>query len=123
MKTFMLVIHWGTYVYYLYVFGYASLFKVFRKESMMTSMKSLGFGETWTLVIGYGELLGVIGLIAGLWRHEFKNASVLWLFPFGVGALIAHFAHDDYKYFVNALLMCVFSIVLLATDKHFRISL
>ncbi len=90
---------------------------------MMTGMKELGFSETWTVLIGFGELLGVIGLIVGLWKHELKNASVLWLFPFGVGALIAHFAHHDYKHFVEALLMCVFSIVLLATDKHFRISL
>ena len=119
----MQIIHWASYVYYLYVFGYASLFKVFRKHDMMKSMQDLGFNETWTLVIGYAELLGVIGLIVGLWNHEIKNGAVLWLFPFAVGALTAHFAHNDYKYFFTALLMCVFSIILLATEKHFRIAL
>ena len=123
MKTFISIVHWTAFAYYLYVFGYASLFKVFRKESMMASMNSLGFNETWTMAIGIGELIGVIALIAGLWKHELKNLAVLWLFPFAVGALVAHFAHNDYKFFINALLMCVFSIVLLATDKHFKLSL
>ena len=41
--TIKTAIHWAAFAYYLYVFGYASLFKVFQKESMMQSMQSLGF--------------------------------------------------------------------------------
>jgi glucan phosphoethanolaminetransferase (alkaline phosphatase superfamily) len=123
METFKAIAHWAAYAYYLYVFGYASLFKVFKKTSMVDSMQTLGFDLRWTLIIGYAELLGVIALIAGLWKHELKNAAVLWLFPFAVGALIAHFAHHDYQYYGNALAMCVLSVMLLATDKYFRIAL
>src|SRR5690606_40708445 len=77
MKTTLLIIHWATYAYYLYVFGYASLFKVFQKSSMMEGMEAFGFGKTWALFIGYGELLGVIGLIAGLWIHEDRKSTRL----------------------------------------------
>lgn len=123
MKLLIQIVHWAVYAYYVYLFGYASLFKVFQKQSMMESMDSLGFNKTWTLLIGYGELLGVIGLLAGLWYHEVKNASVLWLFPFAVGALMVHFAHQEYQYYYAALLGCISSIVLLATDKYFKIVL
>lgn len=117
------IVHWAAYACYVYLFGYASLFKVFQKQSMMQSMNSLGFNKTWTLLIGYGELLGVIGLLAGLWYHEVKNISVLWLFPFAVGALMVHFAHNDYQYYYASLSGCIVSVLLLATDKHFKILL
>lgn len=117
------VVHWGTYAYYVYLFGYASLFKVFQKESMMKGMEQFGFNKTWTLLIGYGELLGVLGLLVGLWFHEVKNASVLWLFPFAVGALMVHFAHHDYSDYYGALIGCIASVVLLITDQHFKIIL
>lgn len=117
------IIHWLAYAYYVYLFGYASLFKVSQKQSMMEGMQSLGFNKTWTLAIGIGELLGVIGLLARLWMHEIKNASVLWLFPFAIGALMVHFAHHDYQDFFDALWGCIIAVFLLATDKHFRILL
>ena len=117
------LIHWGTFAYYVYLFGYASLFKVFQKESMMVGMLSFGFDKTWTLLIGYGELLGVVGLLVGIWYHEVKNLAVLWLFPFAVGALMVHFAYHDYQTFYGALLGCIASVVLLATDKHFKLTI
>lgn len=123
MNKITVFIHWAAYAYYVYLFGYASLFKVFRKESMINNMEHLGFDIRWTLFIGYAELLGVAGLIAGLWVHEVKNASVLWLFAFAIGALMVHFAHHEYKHFYGALFGCIASVVLLATDKHFKIIL
>lgn len=123
MQTMQTVIHWAAYTYYVYLFGYASLFKVFQEINMMEGMRSFGFGKTWTSVIGYGELLGVIGLIIGLWHHEVKNAAVLWLFPFAIGALMVHFAHRDYLDFYDALLGCITAVVILITDKYFRVIL
>ncbi|MCS4226132.1 DoxX family protein [Sphingobacterium sp. BIGb0165] len=122
MEIIKSIVHWLSYAYYLYVFGYASLFKVFQKQSMMQSMDSLGFNKTWTLGIGIGELFGVILLLIGLYKPEFKNIGILLLFPFAVGALTAHMAHQEYHHFYNSLIMCVLSIVLLATDKHFKIT-
>ena len=89
----------------------------------MDGMNTLGFGKTWTLVIGYAELLGVVGLLLGLWHNPIKNASVLWLFPFAIGAVMVHFAHNDYRDFYDALMACLISLVLLSTDKHFRVIL
>src|SRR5690606_13559472 len=111
-----------SYAYYLYVFGYASLFKVFQKTSMMQSMQSLGFNKTWTIFIGLGELIGVILLVIGLFKPQYKNLAILLLFPFAVGAFTAHMAHQEYYHFYNSLLMCILSVILLATDKHFRIT-
>ncbi|HMP91751.1 MAG TPA: DoxX family protein [Phnomibacter sp.] len=121
MQTIISFIHRIAYAYFIYLFGYASLFKVFQKQNMMEGMQSLGFGRTWTLLIGYSELLGVIGLIVGLRFHQVKNISVLWLFPFAVGALMVHFAHQDYLYFYDSLFGCIAAVVILGTDKYFRI--
>lgn len=117
------IIHWLAFTYYLYLFGYASLFKVFKKQSMVEGMKDLGFNETWTLFIGVGELLGVIALVIGIFHHEFKNAGVIWLLPFAVGALMVHFAHHDYRYYYDALFGCIAAVIILYTDKHFAIFL
>ncbi|MDR2270786.1 MAG: DoxX family protein [Sphingobacterium sp.] len=121
MEIIKSIVHWLSYTYYLYVFGYASLFKIFQKQSMMQSMDSLGFNKTWTLSIGIGELFGVLLLLIGLYRPEIKNVGILLLFPFAVGALTAHMAHQEYQHFYNSLIMCILTVVLLLTDKHFKI--
>lgn len=123
MKLPVQIIHWIACIYLIYAFGYASLFKVFQKQSMMENMRGFGFGKTWTLFIGYAELLGVIGLIVGVWIHQIKNLSTIWLLPFAIGALMVHFAHNDYKYYDTALNCSIACIILLATDKNFKITL
>lgn len=117
------VIHWLAFCYYLYLFGYASLYKIFQKKEMMAGMESLGFDKTWTLCIGVGEFVGVIALIAGLWSHHLKNAAVIYLFLFAVGALMVHFAHRDYVDFYDALFGAVAAVILLITDEHFKVIL
>lgn len=121
METIKTIIYWLSYAYYLYVFGYASLFKVFQKKSMMNSMQSLGFNQTWTIIIGIGELIGVILIIIGIFKPQFRNVGILMLFPFAVGAFTAHMAHQEYQHFYNALIMCILTFVMLILDKKFKI--
>lgn len=123
METIKTAVHWLSYAYYFYVFGYASIFKVFQKKSMMQSMNSLGFNKIWTISIGILELLGVILIVIGIFKPQYKNAGILFLFPFAVGAFTAHMAHKEYVYFYNSLIMCILTVVLLVTDKNFRIVL
>ncbi len=123
METTRTIIHWLSYAYYLYVFGYASLFKIFQKPSMMESMQSLGFNKTWTIMIGIAELIGVLLIVIGIFTPHVKNAGILFLFPFAIGAFTAHMAHQEYNHFYNSLLMCILTIILLATDKNFKISI
>lgn len=123
MENSKLITYWISYAYYVYIFGYASLFKVFQNESMMQGMQSFGFNKAWTIFIGIGELLGVILMIAGLFKPPLKNLGVLLLFPFAVGAFTAHMAHKDYSEFYDALAMCVLTVVLLWTDKTFKVIL
>jgi uncharacterized membrane protein YphA (DoxX/SURF4 family) len=123
MEKIVSAVHWLAYAYYGYIFGYAGLFKIFKKKSMMTSMESLGFNETWTLVIGWAETLGVVGLIIGLFNPAVKNLSILCLFPFAVGAFTAHMAHNEYVHFHQSLWVCILTFVILLTDKHFKIVL
>ena len=117
------IIHWLSYAYYLYVFAYASLFKVFQKQSMMQNMQSFGFNKTWTILIGLGEFIGVLLIIIGLCKPQLKNTGVLLLFHFAVFAFTVHMAYQEYNYFYNSLIVCVLTFVLLATDKNFRIVL
>ncbi|REC42684.1 DoxX family protein [Chryseobacterium pennipullorum] len=121
METIKTVIYWIGYAYYLYVFGYASLYKVFQKTSMMQSMNSLGFNTTWTILIGVLELLGVMMLVLGLFKPQFRNIAALYLFPFAVGAFTTHMAHHEYNHYYNSLWMCIISVVLLVLDKNFKI--
>lgn len=123
METFKTIVHWPSLTYYLYVFGYASLFKVFQKTSMMQSMESLGFNKTATIIIGIAELIGVIIIVIGIFKPQFKNLGILLLFPFAIGAFTAHMAHQEYHYFYNSLIVCVLSLVLLGTDANFKITL
>jgi uncharacterized membrane protein YphA (DoxX/SURF4 family) len=123
METIKTAIHWLSYAYYLYIFGYASLFKVFQKKSMMQSMESLGFNKTWTIIIGVLESFGVILILIGIFQSQYKNAGILFLFPFAVGAFTTHMAHQEYNHFYNSLIVCVLTIVILLTDKTFSIIL
>ncbi len=123
MEKITTIIHWLSYTYYLYVFGYAALFKIFQKDSMMQSMQSLGFNKTWTILIGIGEFIGVVLLLIGLFKPQYKNLAILLLLPFAIGAFTAHMAHQEYHHYYNALLMCILTVVLLTTDKNFRIQI
>jgi uncharacterized membrane protein YphA (DoxX/SURF4 family) len=123
MELVKTLIYWVSYAYYLYVFGYASLFKVFHKESMMKSMQSLGFNTAWTTLIGVGELIGVILIIIGLFKPSLRNLGILFLFPFAIGAFTTHMAHHEYSHFYNSLIMCILSVVLLWLDKNFKITI
>ena len=60
MKDFKMIIYWASFAYYVYVFGYASLYKVFQKKSMMQNMQALGFNKVPTILIGICELAGVV---------------------------------------------------------------
>ncbi|MBF7093038.1 DoxX family protein [Flavobacterium sp. ALJ2] len=123
METIKTIIHWSGYLYYLYVFGYASLFKIFQKESMMKSMESLGFNKIWTIYIGIGEFIGVLLIVIGLFNPPIKTIGILLLFPFAVGAFTAHMAHQEYNHFYNSLIMCILTVLLLWSDKNFKIIL
>ncbi len=123
METIKTVFYWVSYAYYLYVFGYASLFKVFQKKSMMDSMLSLGFNKTWTILIGIAELIGVILIVAGLIKPQLRNMGILLLIPFSVGAFTAHMAHQEYQHYYNSLIVCILTVVMLVLDNNFKIQL
>lgn len=121
MEIVKTIIYWLSYTYYIYVFGYASLFKVFRKKSMLDNMQFLGFNQIQTTLIGIGELIGIILIIIGLFNPPYRNIGVLWLFPFAIGAFTAHMAHQEYHHFYNALLMCILGLIMLVLDEKFKI--
>jgi hypothetical protein len=111
------------YTGFLFIFNYAALFKIFHWKEMMDGMAWFGFNYTWTTMIGYCELLGVIGLVLGLFYPLIQRLSILWLFPFAIGAFTTHMARSEYHHFYNALFCCIAATVLLLTDKRLRITL
>lgn len=116
------ILHWIAFCGFTYIFGYAGLYKIIRKPDMMEGMASLGFNGTWTLFIGTTEMLGVAGLLAGIFYPAVKNLAVLWLLPFAIGAFTMHMGHHhgpaDYK---ESVICIVLAVVLLWTDRRFRI--
>jgi uncharacterized membrane protein YphA (DoxX/SURF4 family) len=116
-------IHWGGYAYYVYIFGYAALFKVFQKQSMMDSMLSLGFNKSWTIVIGIAETLGVLAVVLGLFYPRLKIIGILFLMPFAIGAFTAHMAHQEYHHFYHSLYVCILTVLLLWTDRYFKVTI
>jgi hypothetical protein len=104
------------------IFGYAGIYKIIKVPAMMEGMQSMGFGETATLLIGWAETLGVIGLIAGIFIPALKPISAIWLWPFAIGALTTHWSyHHPFAEYMNALIVTVAPVVLLATSNHFKI--
>ncbi len=123
MKRALHYLHWAGYLWYIYIFGYAGLFKIFHVQSMVDGMAAFGFDLLWNDIIGCAEVIGVAGLIVGFWKPKIKNLAILWLFPFAIGAITAHMAHREYDHFFNSLAVTLLSYLLLATDKHFKIIL
>ncbi|MBO9683885.1 MAG: DoxX family protein [Flavisolibacter sp.] len=121
MEIFKKVAYWLLISYYIYLFGYASLEKVFQSKQMMDGMNLLGFNKTWTLLIGYGELVGWLIVLFGLYKPAFRNIGMLLLFPFAVGAFTAHMAHHEYSHYFNALYVTVTTPIMLYLDENFRI--
>ncbi len=103
-------IYWLFYISYSYIIMPSALSKIFEKESMMESMLSLGFDRTWTIAIGIVETIGVLMVVTGLWKSQFRTLGVIWLFPFAIGAFTTHMAHQEYEHFYNSLIMCVLPV-------------
>ena len=120
---YKIILHYIALTVFTYIFGYAALYKILKMPGMMAGMKSMGFGETGTLLIGYAEALGVIGILVGLFFPYLKNLSVLWLLPFAIGAFTTHLAfHHNFMNYMNSLIVCVLPFVILATEKTFKIT-
>lgn len=116
------VIHWLSFAAYIYIFGYAALFKIIQLPEMMSGMESMGFGKNWTLVIGWAELFGVLGLLVGVFVPPVKNSAVLFLLPFAIGAFTVHMSyHHAFDSYRNSLIVCILPFILLYTDKKFKL--
>lgn len=117
-------IHWIALAVLIYIFGYAGLYKIFGVPGMMEGMAALGFGETWTFLIGLAEVTGVAGVIIGLFYRPVKIISLLLLFPFAVGAFTVHIAFQDpFPIYLNSLLVCITPLIILWTDEKFKLIL
>lgn len=122
MSLLIQIIHWISVAVFSFIFGYAGIKKLYQEETMMLGMEELGFGVTWTLVIGLAEVLGTIGVLAGIFIQPVKIISVLLLMPFAIGAFTMHMSRQDpFIAYWQSLVVCVLSIVILWTDKGFKL--
>ena len=117
------ILYWICYLWYLYIIAPSATKKIILYPGMVQSMQSLGFDTTWTLAIGIAEIIGVLLVIAGLFKSQLRTLGILLLFPFVIGAFTAHMAHQEYYHFYNSLIMCVLSFILLFLDERIRINL
>lgn len=116
------IIHWISVIVFSFVFGYAGIKKLYQEETMMMGMEELGFGVTWTIIIGVAEVLGTAGVLAGIFVHPVKIVSVLLLMPFAIGAFTMHMSQQhSFSIYWQSLAVCVLSIVILWTDEKFEL--
>ncbi|WP_437677827.1 DoxX family protein [Sorangium sp. So ce131] len=117
-------VHWAALAGLALIFGQAGIEKVFASRDMVEGMAAIGFGWTWTLLIGVAEVVGVVGLAVGVLKPSIKNAAVLWLLPFGVGAFTVHMSyHHGIRDYWQSLTVCVLSAIVLWADERFRVVL
>src|SRR5690606_7287661 len=108
-NSFKTIEYWLCYVWYLYIIAPSAIKKIIQHSGMMQSMQSLGFDKTWTIAIGIAEIIGVLLVIIGLYKSQFRTLGILLLFPFAIGAFTTHMAHQEYFHFYNSLIMCFLS--------------
>lgn len=124
MSLVIQVIHWISILIFSFIFGYAGIKKLYQEEIMMMGMEELGFGTTWTFVIGLAEVLGTIGVLAGVFVNPVKIISVLLLMPFAIGAFTMHMSQQhSFGIYWQSLAVCLLSIIILWSDKEFKIML
>ncbi|WP_394823086.1 DoxX family protein [Pendulispora albinea] len=118
------VVHWVAVAWFGAIFAYAGLAKVLGDAGMREGMLAIGFGAGWTVAIGWIEVLGVAGLLAGVFKPPLKNLAVLCLLPFSIGAFTVHMSyHQGFADYRESLCACVLALVILATDARFKIDL
>lgn len=116
------ILHWTSLMIYICIFGYAGLQKIFYSPGMVEGMAALGFGVKWTFIIGLAEVIGVTGIIVGLFVRPVKIISVLLLLPIAIGAFTIHIGHHHpLSIYWQALIICILSIVILWTDEKFKL--
>ncbi|WP_460685619.1 DoxX family protein [Niabella aquatica] len=121
--SFKTIAYWLCYAGYLYIIAPSAIKKVIQHSGMMQSMQSLGFDKTWTIAIGIAETAGVLIVLAGLYKSQFRTLGVLLLFPFAIGAFTTHMAHQEYERFYSSLIFCFLSFILLCLDKRVSVNL
>lgn len=116
------IIHWISVTVFSFIFGYAGIKKLYQEETMMMGMEQLGFSVTWTLAIGFAEVLGTIGVLAGIFVRPVKIISVLLLMPFAIGAFTMHMSQQHpFGIYWQSLVVCLLSIIILWTDEEFEL--
>lgn len=117
------ILHWISLAIFIFIFGYAGLYKIFREPSMMEGMAEIGFGSTFTFLIGLAETAAVAGIMTGLYYRPLKILSILLLVPFAIGAFTVHLSyHHPFPVYLNSLLVCILPLVILWTDEKFSVT-
>lgn len=118
------LVHWLSIAVYVFIFGRAGMAKVLKAPYMMEAMASIGFDENWTLLIGLAEVLGVVAILIGIYYPAVKNIAVIFLFPFAIGAFTVHMSYQHgFAAYWQSLVVCIMVILILWTDKKFRLIL
>jgi uncharacterized membrane protein YphA (DoxX/SURF4 family) len=120
-KTWM---HWLAIVPFGYIFCKAGFSKILKVEEMVEGMRQIGFGIQPTLIIGWAEVLGLVGLIAGIWFPAVKLVSILLLWIFSISALAIHISyHHPIEELKEALIVTILPLLILATDRHIKLEI
>lgn len=71
--------------------------KILLRRSVTVPMRRLGAGDGLTRLIGFLELAGASGLVAGNWLRPLAWAAVIGLMALLLGAIAYHLRAGDYR--------------------------
>ncbi|MDM5455396.1 DoxX family protein [Peribacillus simplex] len=99
-----------------FVFLMTGFGKILGTKMQVESFEHLKFKKEFRVVTGLAQIVGVIGLIIGIWYPGVASLSGIWIGIIMIGAAAAHIrVKDPFSKAVPAVVLCIvaFFIMLL----------
>lgn len=104
-------------------FFWAGFIKIIAHEITVNAMTAMGYPLAIIQIIGYIEVLSVLGAVLGIFfkNHQLKNISIFFIACTLLCAVMAHLPQWELYHWISGFGLLTASLVCLLTDPHFKI--
>ncbi len=100
-----------------FVFLMTGLGKILGAKMQVESFEQLKLKKEFRLVTGIVQIVGVIGLIIGIWYPGVASLSGIWFGIIMIGAAAAHIrVKDPFSKAVPAIVLCIVALFIMALN-------